>query len=50
MVIFMGLPGMLLMFSSCRGDTKPLATLPLLPLASITNCSSASRLIQAGEG
>lgn len=45
-----GEPGMLVVFYSCVGDARPLATLLLLPLVPISDCSSASWIIQFGEG
>lgn len=45
-----GLPGMLVKFYNCVVDARRPATLFPLALASISDSSSASRLIQTGEG
>lgn len=45
-----GVPGMLVAFHSCVGDARPLATLLLFPLVSVSDCSSDSWVIHFGEG
>lgn len=50
LLVMPGLPGLLVMFYNRVGDARPPATLLPLPLASTSDWSSASGLIQTREG